>query len=74
MLGGVIYTVLNQRLGVLASSDHITGLPAPLRVPLSQPALLLGVLFVVVVLFLPGGLTGTLARAVGRRETIRLGR
>jgi branched-chain amino acid transport system permease protein len=59
--------VLNQRLGVLAGSDHITGLPAPLRVPLSQPALLLGVLFVVVVLFLPGGLTGTLARATGRR-------
>jgi hypothetical protein len=26
------------------------------------------VLFVIVVLFLPGGLTGTLARALGRRQ------
>jgi branched-chain amino acid transport system permease protein len=72
MLGGVIYTLLNQRLGVLASSDHITALPAALRVPLSQPALLLGVLFVIVVLFLPGGLTGTLARATGRRDAALL--
>jgi branched-chain amino acid transport system permease protein len=72
MLGGVIYTLLNQRLGVLAASDSIADLPAPLRVPLSQPALLLGVLFVVVVLFLPGGLTGTIARALGRRDPARL--
>lgn len=68
MLGGVIYTLANQRLGVLASSAGIADLPAPLRVPLSQPMFLLGVLFVVVVLFLPGGLTGALARAVGRRD------
>ena len=68
MLGGVIYTLLNQRLGVLAGSAHVTALPDWLRVPLSQPTFLLGVLFVVVVLFLPGGLTGTLARATGRRD------
>jgi branched-chain amino acid transport system permease protein len=78
MLGGVLYTLADQRLGVLASSDHITTLPALLRVPLSQPAFLLGVLFVVVVLFLPGGITGTLTRAVGvsggwRREPAVLG-
>ncbi len=73
MLGGVIYTLLDQRLGVLAASRHVATLPPPLRVPLSQPTFLLGVLFVVVVLFLPGGLTGTLARLVGRSNRAPLG-
>ncbi|MEO6702493.1 MAG: branched-chain amino acid ABC transporter permease [Jatrophihabitantaceae bacterium] len=68
MLGGMIYTLLDQRLGVLAGSSHIAALPAPLRVPLSQPTFLLGALFVIVVLFLPGGITGTLARLTGRRS------
>ena len=68
MLGGVIYTLASQRLGVLAASESVSGLPAVLRVPLSQPMFLLGVLFVVVVLFLPGGLTGTVSRLTGRRD------
>jgi len=67
MLGGVLYTLLDQRLGVLAASSRIAGLPGPLRVPLSQPTFLLGALFVIVVLFLPGGITGTLGRLTGRR-------
>ncbi len=73
MLGGVVYTLLDQRLGVLAASRHVATLPSPLRVPLSQPTFLLGVLFVVVVLFLPGGLTGTLARLTGRSDAAPLG-
>lgn len=72
MLGGMVYTILDQRLGVLAASSHVTTLPEPLRVPLSQPTFLLGALFVVVVMFLPGGLTGALARLSGRRDTALL--
>lgn len=68
MLGGVLYTLLDQRLGVLAASSHIAALPRPLRVPLSQPAFLLGALFVLVVLFLPGGIGGALGRLVSRRN------
>ena len=56
VLGGVLYTLLDHRLGDLASSDSIAGLPAVLRVPLSQPLVLLGTLFVVVVYAVPGGL------------------
>lgn len=63
ILGGVIYTILDQRLTVLAGSDAIAGLPEFLRVPLSQPLFLLGVLFIIVVMFLPGGIAGTLEKA-----------
>jgi branched-chain amino acid transport system permease protein len=62
LLGGILYTLLDQRLAVLASSSRITSLPALLRVPLSQPLFLLGALFVLVVLFLPGGLAGAISR------------
>jgi branched-chain amino acid transport system permease protein len=62
MLGGVLYTLLDQRLAVLASSPQITSLPGVLRIPLSQPLFLLGSLFVLVVLFLPGGLAGAIGR------------
>jgi branched-chain amino acid transport system permease protein len=69
--GAVIYTLADQRLGVFASSEAVDALPSVLRVPLSQPLFILGVAFILVVLFLPGGLAGTLTRlglpGLGRR-------
>lgn len=65
VLGGVLYGYLDQRLTDVAGSDTVHGLPAVVRVPLSQPLFLLGVAFIVVVLFLPGGIAGTLARLRG---------
>ena len=68
ILGGVLYTLLDQRLTVLAGSEAIAGLPELLRVPLSEPLFLLGVLFIIVVMFLPGGIAGTIdawVRAAG---------
>ena len=75
LAGGVLYTLLDQRLGVLASSSTVTSLPGVLRVPLSQPLFLLGALFVLVVLFVPGGLTALVGRvgAVRARVTTRRG-
>jgi branched-chain amino acid transport system permease protein len=58
LLGGVLYTYLDQRLAAFAGSGAVAGLPAPVRLPLSQPEFILGVLFVIVVYFLPGGLAG----------------
>ncbi len=55
LLGGVLYTWADQRLGDLSGSGAVTGLPAVLRIPLSQPLFVLGTLFVAVVYLLPGG-------------------
>ncbi|WP_455132644.1 hypothetical protein [Microbacterium aurum] len=52
----MLYTILDQRLTVLARSEAIAGLPDVLRIPLSEPLFLLGVLFILVVMFLPGGI------------------
>jgi branched-chain amino acid transport system permease protein len=70
LLGGVLYTYLDHRLGGLSTSRALVGLPAVIRAPLSEPLFVLGVLFIVVVYFLPGGLAGALAR-VARRDRHR---
>ena len=62
VVGGIVYTILDHRLTALASSDLIDGLPAVLRVPLSEPLFILGTLFILVVIFLPGGIAGLAAR------------
>ena len=68
IVGGVLYTLLDQRLTVLAGSDAIAGLPDVLRVPLSEPLFILGVLFILVVMFLPGGIAGTIDARWRRRR------
>jgi branched-chain amino acid transport system permease protein len=55
-LGGVIYTLLQQRLPVLAQSNGVANLPAFIRVPLEGPQIIIGVLFIIFVLAAPGGL------------------
>jgi branched-chain amino acid transport system permease protein len=67
VLGGVLYTLLDHRLGAVATSDSVASLPAFLRVPLSQPLVLLGVLFVLVVYAVPGGLAALPRRLRGGR-------
>lgn len=73
IVGAVVYTLLDQRLGALASSEAVEGLPAALRIPLSEPMFLLGTCFVLVVLFLPGGLAGAAERVARRRSAAPAG-
>jgi branched-chain amino acid transport system permease protein len=56
VIGGVLYTWANQRLGDASSSPALTSQPSVGRTPLEQPLFVLGVLFILVVFFVPGGL------------------
>lgn len=67
IIGGVFYTLLDQRLTTLANSEAIASLPAVLRIPLSEPLFILGTLFILVVLFMPGGIAGFADRMRNRR-------
>ena len=69
VLGGILYTYLDNRLGAIGSSSTVQGLPGVLKTPLSQPLFLLGVIFILIVFFLPGGLAGIAAR--GRPRGLR---
>ncbi|HSP59609.1 MAG TPA: branched-chain amino acid ABC transporter permease [Ornithinimicrobium sp.] len=69
--GAILYVLLSQRLTVLSQAGWVDDLPAVLRIPLSEPLFILGTLFVLVVLFLPGGLAGTVARVAARRADPR---
>ncbi|ADG87149.1 branched-chain amino acid ABC transporter permease [Thermobispora bispora] len=53
LIGGLVYTYLNHRLGQLSTT---------LGGPLSEPLFILGVLFVVLILFLPGGIVSLVRR------------
>jgi branched-chain amino acid transport system permease protein len=65
MLGGVLYTLLDQRLADWTSTGAtgraIQDAPRFIHVPLSQPLFVLGVLFILLVFFVPGGIAGLLS-------------
>ncbi|MFC9328540.1 branched-chain amino acid ABC transporter permease [Kitasatospora sp. NPDC057015] len=71
LVGGVLYTWADHRLGDLAGSGAVADLPAVLRVPLSQPLFLLGTLFVLVVYLLPGGVVRLPGRLRAARDRAR---
>ena len=69
VLGGIVYTFLDNRLLDWSDSQFIQDLPKALRIPLSEPLFVLGTLFILLVYFLPGGLAG-LARLRPRRSGV----
>jgi branched-chain amino acid transport system permease protein len=72
MIGGIVYTLLDQRLAALAGSSAVQDLPGVLRTPLSEPLFILGTLFILVVFFIPGGLAGLAARVRHLRRSAGL--
>jgi branched-chain amino acid transport system permease protein len=69
VLGGIVYTYLNDRLIAIGNSSTVQGLPHVLRTPIEQPLFLLGIVFILIVVFLPGGLAGLVVR--GRTSGLR---
>ena len=62
VIGGVLYTYLDNRLLAVAGSETVQDLPSVLSVPLSEPLFVLGVIFILIVYFFPGGIVGLSAR------------
>lgn len=71
VLGGALYTFLDNRLLDWSDSAVIRDLPGVLETPLSEPLFVLGALFVLLVFFLPGGLAG-LAQLRPRRGGVAM--
>ena len=69
VLGGILYTYVNDRLIAIGNSSTVEGLPHVLRTPIEQPLFLLGVVFILIVVFLPGGIAGLAVR--GRPSGLR---
>lgn len=65
VIGAVLYSLFDQRLPDIAAHPALAELPSVLRIPLTEPLFLLGSLFVLVMLFMPGGITGAFRRADG---------
>ncbi len=57
MIGGILYVYADHRLSDLSSSSAVSSLPSFISTPLQQPLFVLGVLFILVVFFVPGGIT-----------------
>lgn len=62
VIGGLLYVVLSQRLTTLDTQGALSGLPDWIGGPMSEPAFILGVIFILVVMFSPGGIAGALYR------------
>lgn len=71
MAGGIIYVYLQQYLVKVAAEPSFASLPRFFKVPLSQPQFLLGAIFILFVIFVPGGIAGALVRLRLRRSRTR---
>ena len=63
VLGGILYSVLSTRLNALSQSSAFDSLPGFISGPLSEPAFTLGLIFILIVMFAPGGISGAYYRA-----------
>lgn len=70
VIGGALYEYLDLRLVALAGSAQVASLPAWLRAALGQPLFILGTVFILFVVFFPGGI----AAIPGRLRAIFAGR
>jgi len=63
VLGGVIYSLASNRLQDLNQGELVSGLPTFISGPLSEPTFILGLIFILIVMFAPGGISGAYYRS-----------
>ncbi|HEX6467891.1 MAG TPA: branched-chain amino acid ABC transporter permease, partial [Streptosporangiaceae bacterium] len=73
VIGGVLFTYLDQRLTAVGGTSTVEHLPSVLRGPLSQPLFVLGVVFILAVYFVPGGLASVTGRLRPLRRSLENG-
>lgn len=62
VLGGIIYSIAQTRLQDLTQSGTLDSLPKVIGGPLEEPIFILGLIFVFIVMFSPGGISGAYYR------------
>lgn len=58
VLGGIIYSIASTRLSDLSQSTALDSIPQFIKGPLSEPTFTLGLIFIFIVMFAPGGISG----------------
>lgn len=70
LLGGLLYMYLTLRLpGMLGASANVH-VPDFIAIPMTQPAFLLGLCFILIVLFLPGGIASGVRKLVDMAQSL----
>ena len=62
VIGGILYSVATTRLQDLTQQPSFKTIPKWVGGPIAEPAFVLGLLFIFVVMFAPGGLSGAYYR------------
>ena len=58
VVGGIIYSIASTRLSDLSQSTALDSIPKIIKGPLSEPTFTLGLIFIFIVMFAPGGISG----------------
>lgn len=68
VLGGALYSIASTRLQDLNQAEKFASMPKIISGPLSEPTFILGLAFILIVMFAPGGLSGAYYRLKMRKS------